>query len=369
MKTSNLAATARPTCLEEYVGQDHIVKPFTAMLKRNNLPATIMIAGPTGCGKTTLAHLIARYLNCEKGTACGKCRSCKLMDSGNHPDFLQFDMGTAGKIDNIRNLVQNVSYSPTCNKRVIVCDEAHNMTQAAANALLVTTENPPPDTVFIFCTTEPDKIIATMLGRCLKFYVKQVEEEAMSDRLYDIYCDEYGEPDKAKAKRVNAIIDLCTESSGGLMRDAIQALQLVGPIAVTAPLAEIKTMLSAVSGAQATAGAQALIEAYLMQDPLAVIRAARACDSAMAVISKARWLLHQMVGETAGANKFMTEDARTLYKVMVKQKLTLVHLVYLRTALDECCQYITSVAGAGDTLALLETKVLYLMTQIYEGKL
>lgn len=369
MKTQNLAAVYRPTSLSDYVGQEHIVKPLTQMLKYGNLPATVLIAGPTGCGKTTLAYLLSRYLNCEKGNACGKCRSCKMMDSETHPDFMYFDMGTAGKVDNIRNLIQNVNYLPTFKKRVIVCDEAHVITKAAANALLVTTENPPPDTIFIFCTTEPDQMIQTMLGRCVKFFVKQVDEEPMLDRLYDIYCDEYGEPQSKQCKRVEQVISLCAASSGGLMRDAIQALQLVGPIATTAPVQEIKQMLNTVGSAAATANAAALISAFIAQDPCAVVQAARASDSAMSVIGKARWLLHQMVGEVAKANKFMTEDARTLYRQFVKQKLTLLHLVYLRNTLEECNQHITSVAAIGDPLSLLETKVLYLMAQIYEGKL
>ncbi len=99
----------RPTRLKNFIGQEHVVEQIQMMLKKKNFPSSILISGPTGCGKTTLAYLISRYLNCEKGTSCGKCNSCKMMRSilsgGSHPDVTHIDAGTRGRIEDVRNLI------------------------------------------------------------------------------------------------------------------------------------------------------------------------------------------------------------------------------------------------------------------------
>ncbi len=218
-----LANKFRPTTWDDVCGHLPIVSRLKGIVKTKEVPNAIMFAGPSGTGKTTLARVLARYLNCETHTSCGKCESCKAMDKpGGHPDYQELDGGSEGKIDDIRSVLQQARMMPTLgNLRVIVIDEAQAVNGAAQTALLKTLEEPPEHTLFILCTMDPVKLHPAMRGRSAYMELKRLYPEAISDHLKHLAEEEGIEdiPDE--------VFDLIANSTGGQVRDAVQALDAV----------------------------------------------------------------------------------------------------------------------------------------------
>ena len=370
MQTSNLAQAMRPRRLNEYVGQPAIVSSIRGMLSSKKLPATILIHGMTGCGKTTLANLIARYANCEKGTACGKCLSCKQMDSGTHPDFLQLDMGANGRIENIRNLIESINFAPTYNKRIILLEEAHAITTASANALLVTIENPPPDTIFVMCTTEPQKMLPTVVGRATQFAVKQVEPEILAENLWRVV--EANVDTKILAKYedgIDSLLHKISELSGGSVRNSISMLSSVIDSFAKFDFDSAVEAVARSGDGPVGEAASDLIISFLSMDLVGVIKALRSCDNQIALIEKSRWILHTLIGNIANANKFVSAEAKRTMQLLSKNRIsyTPVPCIYLQHTL---CDAQTKILTVGINAGVqLETAITYLMTRIYEGKL
>lgn len=370
MQTSNLAQAMRPRRLNEYVGQPAIVSSIRGMLSSKKLPATILIHGMTGCGKTTLANLIARYANCEKGTACGKCLSCKQMDSGTHPDFLQLDMGANGRIENIRNLIESINFAPTYNKRIILLEEAHAITTASANALLVTIENPPPDTIFVMCTTEPQKMLPTVVGRATQFAVKQVEPEILAENLWRVV--EANVDTKILAKHedgIDSLLHKISELSGGSVRNSISMLSSVIDSFAKFDFDSAVEAVARSGDGPVGEAASDLIISFLSMDLVGVVKALRSCDNQIALIEKSRWILHTLIGNIANANKFVSAEAKRTMQLLSKNRIsyTPVPCIYLQHTL---CDAQTKILTVGINAGVqLETAITYLMTRIYEGKL
>ncbi len=155
--TINFADKFRPKKIKDYVGQDHIVKIMTGWQKSRTIPSTMIITGHLGSGKTTFARLVAKYINCDTFSACGKCRSCTMMDAGAHPDVQEFDMGgEAGKVDGSQKIVDSAPLAPLFKRRVFIFDESHLMSSAAESKLLKITEQSPAHVVIIFVKTNPE---------------------------------------------------------------------------------------------------------------------------------------------------------------------------------------------------------------------
>lgn len=376
IKTINLGAEMRPKKLSGYIGQAHITVPIAAMLKSGTLASTILISGPTGCGKTTLAYILGRYLNCETLSSCGKCLSCKSMTSGTNSDYYTVDAGTKGRIEDTRNLIDTLHMMPMRNKRIIVVDEAHAMTKQSGNALLVAIENPPPDTVFILCTTEPHKMLPTVVGRCMHLKVQTVDAEVIQERLRAIV--------DLKAKRaavkftkqhsaaVDVVLKAIAEGSGGFVRNAVTCLQTVLAVLLEGKKFDVDETIKTValfSESDVNEAAADLICAVLSMDLLGAIRAIRATDNAMLLCERARWITHGLLGSAAKCNKFTTNEVRNTLTRLAKAKVkwTPVPVVYLQGALNDVSVQITTVPINGTVL--LETAVAKMMTDIYAGKL
>lgn len=209
----------RPKTFSEIVGQEHIVKTITNAIKGGKISHAYLFYGPRGCGKTTIARLIAKAVNCENikkdsFEPCNKCNSCLEINKGNAIDLIEIDAASNRGIDEIRELKEGINVVPIKSKyKVYIVDEAHQLTKEASNALLKTLEEPPGYAIFILCTTEYDKIIPTISSRCQKFEFKKLTLQEIVQKL-DLIC----RTEKAKVEK--SALELIAKTSEGSIRDA-----------------------------------------------------------------------------------------------------------------------------------------------------
>jgi len=179
-----LARKWRPRSFASLVGQEHVVRALTHALNEGRLHHAYLFTGTRGVGKTTLARILAKALNCESGvsaTPCGVCSACQEIDSGRFVDLLEVDAATNTRVDEMRQLLENAVYAPTRGRfKVYVIDEVHMLSNSAFNAMLKTLEEPPEHVKFILATTDPQKIPVTVLSRCLQFNLKQMTQSLIA---------------------------------------------------------------------------------------------------------------------------------------------------------------------------------------------
>ena len=218
-----LYRTYRPQTFDEVAGQKHIIRTLRNALANNKIAHAYLFCGPRGTGKTTMAKLFAKALNCEEGIGhqCNQCSNCKEITEGSHPDVIEIDAASNNGVEQVRDLVDKVNYLPIKGKyKVYIIDEVHMMTANAFNALLKTLEEPPAHVIFILATTEPHEIIPTILSRCQRYDFTKVADADIEERMMTILEKEGVQYDKAA---VRAIISL---ADGG-MRDALSILDQI----------------------------------------------------------------------------------------------------------------------------------------------
>lgn len=223
MSYKALYRTYRPQTFEEVAGQQHIVKTLKNALASGKIAHAYLFAGPRGTGKTTMAKLLAKALNCEEGIGkqCNECKNCKAIMDGTHPDVLEIDAASNNGVDEVRDLIDKVKYGTILGKyKVYIIDEVHSMSQNAFNALLKTLEEPPEHVIFILATTEPHKILPTILSRCQRYDFSKVSETDIKNRMVEILLKEKID---FSEDALNTIISL---ADGG-MRDALSILDQV----------------------------------------------------------------------------------------------------------------------------------------------
>jgi len=216
-----LARKWRPKDFSNLIGQDHIIKALTNALEQKRLHHAYLFTGTRGVGKTTIARILAKALNCELGVTsspCGKCSPCIEIDSGNFIDLVELDAASNTQVDNMRELLENALYVPTYARyKVYIIDEVHMLSKSAFNAMLKTLEEPPDHVKFILATTDPQKIPVTVLSRCLQFNLKQIPLSLIAAHLKyvleqeKIICDENS-------------LQLLARAAQGSMRDALSIL-------------------------------------------------------------------------------------------------------------------------------------------------
>lgn len=216
-----LARKWRPKTFSSLVGQEHVVRALNHALTEQRLHHAYLFTGTRGVGKTTLARILAKALNCETGitaTPCGICSACTEIDSGRFVDLLEVDAATNTRVDEMRQLLENAVYAPTRGRfKVYVIDEVHMLSNSAFNAMLKTLEEPPEHVKFILATTDPQKIPVTVLSRCLQFNLKQMTPPLIAGHLAHIL-----EVEAISAE--SGALNLLARSAAGSMRDALSLL-------------------------------------------------------------------------------------------------------------------------------------------------
>ena len=213
----------RPSSFGEVIGQDHVTEPLSNALTSGSIHHAYLFSGPRGCGKTSSARIMARSLNCEKGPTpnpCGECQSCRdLVANGpGSIDVMELDAATHGLVDDARDLRDKAFFAPVQSRyKIYIVDEAHQLGPGAANALLKVVEEPPPHVLFIFATTEPDKLISTIRSRTHHYPFRLVPPAVLAEHLEGV-CKQEG---IAVAK---GVIPLVVRASGGSVRDALSVL-------------------------------------------------------------------------------------------------------------------------------------------------
>ncbi|AQT28679.1 putative DNA polymerase III [Erwinia phage vB_EamM_Yoloswag] len=376
LTTVNFAAKYRPRVIADYVGQDHIVKIFRGWTKSGIVPATILVTGHYGSGKTTFARLIAKYINCDSFSACGKCQSCRMADMGKdaHPDIMQYDMGgDHGKVDGSQKIIDSATLSPMFKRRVFILDEAHLMSPQAESKFLVTTEEPPEHTVWIFVTTNPEKMKPTIVSRATNLPIQPIKVDVIAKRLTEIADTEGILPKKDKAlDRATDAIQQVAEYAGGQMRGAIGMLQTIYSSVVGGEKFDkelVNELASADPEIEMEAKAVSMIGAYLDMDLIAVIQFLREANNPRAIVMKARWVIHGIIGHMAETNKWQTAGLK-MFLAMAKQnkiEVNPVRLIYLQRALADAEVAFNNTSVPADIM--LESLVTTLMADLYSGKM
>lgn len=212
----------RPKNFSDVAGQQHVLKALSHSFELERIHHAYLFTGTRGVGKTTLARIIAKCLNCEHGLTsepCGQCESCKAIEHGHYIDLIEVDAASKTKVEDTRNLLENVPFSPSSGRyKVYLIDEVHMLSGHSFNALLKTLEEPPEHVVFILATTEPEKLPITILSRCLKLHLKHLSESEIETQIEKILTTEAIEFETAAVK-------IISRAAKGSMRDALSLLE------------------------------------------------------------------------------------------------------------------------------------------------
>jgi len=331
-----LARKWRPRTFDEMVGQEHVRRALVNALDSGRIHHAFLFTGTRGVGKTTIARIFAKSLNCERGVSskpCGECGACRDIDAGRFVDLLEVDAASRTKVDDTRELLDNVQYAPARGRyKVYLIDEVHMLSTHSFNALLKTLEEPPPHVKFLLATTDPQKLPMTVLSRCLQFHLRRLPLALIQERLAQIAQAEKVEFEPAALKAV-------ARGADGSMRDALSLLDQVLAFGGGRALeAEVRSLLGTLDRRHVEAIVTALAEGdgmALMQSVARLDERAPDYHQALGELSAAiqRMALLQALPDlpasedeeedaalAALAGRFAPEDLQLLYQIAITSR-------------------------------------------------
>ncbi len=334
-----LARKWRPRRFEALVGQEHVVRALVNALRQERLHHAYLFTGTRGVGKTTVARILAKALNCERGITpepCGECEACREIDEGRFVDLIEVDAASRTKVEDTRELLDNVQYAPTRGRfKVYLIDEVHMLSTHSFNALLKTLEEPPPHVKFLLATTDPQKLPVTVLSRCLQFGLRRLAPEAIAAQLGRILEAE-GVAHETPA------LELLARAADGSMRDALSLLdQAIAFGGGEVREAEVRAMLGTVDRGRV----RGLLERLAAGDGPGLLAACAALDEEGpdydAVLAELLGLLHRLAvvqtvpeaaasfedreGLEALARAAAPEDVQLWYQIALQGRRDLPH--------------------------------------------
>jgi len=329
MSYQALARKWRPRRFSELVGQEHVVRALTHALDSGRLHHAFLFTGTRGVGKTTIARVFAKSLNCERGPTsnpCGECSACSEIDAGRFVDLLEIDAASNTGVDNVRDLIENAMYAPTRGRyKVYLIDEVHMLSKPAFNALLKILEEPPQHVKFLLATTDPQKLLVTVLSRCIKFNLKRLSPEQIGGQMRHILGAEHVAFDDEG-------IDVLARAADGSLRDGLSLLdQAIAHGGGALHAHEVHAMLGTVERAKV----RVLLEILAAGDGGALLaeveRIAEFSPDFAQVLDELAGLLHriqllQLVPDAAGddgaelgalASRLAAQDVQLWYQMAV----------------------------------------------------
>ena len=330
-----LARKYRPRTFEQMVGQDHVVRALTHALEQGRLHHAYLFTGTRGIGKTTVSRILAKSLNCTGADGqggitahpCGVCTACTEIDGDRFIDYIELDAASNRSIDEIRDLIERAAYKPSVGRyKVFMIDEAHQLTKDAFNALLKTLEEPPEYLKFVLATTDPEKMLPTVLSRCLQFNLRPMAPETVASHLQQVLGAERIEFDAGSLR-------LLSRGARGSMRDALSLTdQAIAYGAGTLEESAVRAMLGTVDRSHANR----IVESLARRDAGAMLGEVNALRglglSAAGTLEEVARLLQQMAVEQAlpgslDASDSDTEAARTLAALMAPDETQLLYSI------------------------------------------
>ncbi len=356
-ESTSLYRRHRPGSFDEVVGQQHVVRTLRNAVEQDKVHHAYLFVGSRGTGKTSMAKILARSLNCERGgptvTPCGECESCVTIASGTSIDVIEMDAASNRSVDDVRDLRERVAYAPAGGHwKVYILDEAHMLTKEAWNAFLKTLEEPPPNTVFVLATTESHKVMATIADRCQRFDFQRPSLEQISEVLNRVATAESIEVDEGA-------VAMIARSASGSFRDALGTLDQL--VAFGGSHVELDDVLEILGAADAELLFEA-VDAVIAEDPkgvlLGVERMARSGrDPSQFARDLLAHLRHLLVTQTTGEvpTSFVvtaTDSAR------IEAQASSIGAASLLRTIDELASALTAVREGDDARMAVEIALL-----------
>jgi DNA polymerase III subunit gamma/tau len=356
-ESTSLYRRHRPGSFDEVVGQRHVVRTLRNAVEQGKVHHAYLFVGSRGTGKTSMAKILARSLNCERGgptvTPCGECESCLTIAGGTSVDVIEMDAASNRSVDDVRDLRERVAYAPTGGRwKVYILDEAHMLTKEAWNAFLKTLEEPPPSTVFVLATTESHKVMATIADRCQRFDFQRPSLEQISEVLNRVAATESIEVEEGA-------VAMIARSASGSFRDALGTLDQL--VAFGGNRVELKDVLEMLGAADADLLFEA-VDAVIAEDPkgvlLGVDRMARSGrDPSQFARDLLAHLRHLLIAQTTGEvpTSFVvtaTDTARMQAQASAIKPANLVRTI------DELADALTAVREGDDARLAVEIALL-----------
>jgi len=356
-ESTSLYRRHRPGSFDEVVGQTHVVRTLRNAVEGGKVHHAYLFVGSRGTGKTSMAKILARSLNCERGgptvTPCGECESCVTIAAGTSMDVIEMDAASNRSVDDVRDLRERVAYAPSGGRwKVYILDEAHMLTKEAWNAFLKTLEEPPPNTVFVLATTESHKVMATIADRCQRFDFQRPSLEQISEVLNRVAAAESIEVD-------DGAVAMIARSAQGSFRDALGTLDQL--VAFGGNQVELKDVLEMLGAADAELLFEA-VDAVVAEDPkgvlLGVERMARSGrDPSQFARDLLAHLRHLLITQTTGEVPTTFVVTATDTARMQSQAAAIKPANLIRT-IDELADALTAVREGDDARLAVEIALL-----------